>query len=69
MKSEGEMKVLIQDIQKVKKFFDDNVDKTSMWFMTNNPHLGGTKPIMFYLKGRGHKVSAFINAQIEENNE
>lgn len=48
------------------QFFGDEV-KTFLWFNTENPNLGGCKPIDMILKGREEKLAKFINGFIEDN--
>lgn len=57
---------LIDSIQMVRDILDSN-EKTALWFITKNPHLGNSVPINFFLNGRGHKVLKFIKGAKEEN--
>lgn len=41
--------------------------KATLWLGTENPNLGGAKPISMILNGRGHKVLKFVIAALEEN--
>jgi len=50
---------LMNCIDAVKRILGDR-DKTAQWFTTNNPHLGGAKPIEMFIMGRGHRVEQFI---------
>jgi len=61
-----EMKDLIRSLELLKLFFNDD-EKVAFWMTTENPHLGEAKPFNLFLRGRGHKVKAFIEASIEEN--
>lgn len=42
-------------------------EKTSIWFETENPLLGGVAPSYFLVTGRIPKLLKFINNLIEEN--
>jgi len=58
---------LIVDLVSVGDFFKQDHYKTVLWFTTKNPHLGECEPIVFYERNRGHKVTAFIDNQLDEN--
>lgn len=42
-------------------------DKADTWMKTKNPHFGETSPQQLIAIGRGHKVKAFVEAQLQEN--
>lgn len=48
------------------QFFKNEI-KTFLWFDTENPNLGGCRPIDMILKGREEKLKKFINNQLDEN--
>lgn len=62
-----ELADLVQLIRLLDEFFDSDDLKVSVWLSTKNPHLGESKPIDLFLKGRGHKVLAFARNAIDEN--
>lgn len=57
---------LVEAVQNLHDFFDDN-DKVAHWLITDNPHFGGSSPLSLFNRGRGHKVSQFINSAKMEN--
>lgn len=60
-----EMLELMDSIFGVLEIFESEV-KTAQWFTLKNPHLGESRPIDFFLVGRGHKVLKFIKSRMEE---
>lgn len=52
---------------KIKKYFDDDPDKTWTWFQTINPSLGGLSPLNMIKRGRIKKLEQFIDNAIDEN--
>lgn len=53
----------------VMPFFDGDLSKTKLWFESLNPMLGGVSPMGMIDLGRGDKLLAFIECQLEENYE
>jgi len=51
----------------VSEYFEGNPDKTTLWFKTNNPALGGMSPKDMLRFGRYHKLLNFI-LQAKETN-
>lgn len=51
----------------VKEFFDGDVEKAELWFMTKNPLLGGMTPQGMISVCREDKLLAFILSQLAEN--
>ena len=49
------------------EFFKGDKDKYELWWLTENPHLGGSAPIEFIIHGRLNKLSKFIHNQLDEN--
>lgn len=62
-----QMLYLIRTLDLLNLFFNGNEQKTAMWMVTENPNLGGAKPIVFFLKYRGHKVHNFVQSRINES--
>lgn len=48
-------------------FFNGDDEKTTLWFETPNPLLGGIKPSQMLLLDEGHKLLSFIEEQLMEN--
>lgn len=61
-----EFKELVACIKMLKQFLNDD-EKVAFWITAENPFLGEAKPFDLFLRGRGHKVKAFIEDSIEEN--
>jgi hypothetical protein len=61
------MLLLIETIGLLDEFFNDNAHSSAMWLTTKNPLLGNSKPITFFLMGRGIKVFRFAHNAIGEN--
>lgn len=61
-----QMRELVDCIFYLHDFFDD-LDKVSAWMMVKNPHLGNVTPMDLFMRGRGHKVLAFVKGALEEN--
>ena len=53
--------------EKMKKYFDGDVSKTMLWFQTENPSLGGQKPLDMIRKGRVGKLNTFIDNALAGN--
>lgn len=51
----------------VRKYFKYNQAKTTLWFTTKNPLLGGVSPLFMIYTGRIKKLLAFIENQLEGN--
>lgn len=62
-----EVENLVISIRLLNKFFDRDSSKVAAWLTIPNPNLGETRPIDFYMRGRGHKVLSFIENALEEN--
>lgn len=58
---------LLEDYDKVLEFFHGDYGKASFWFTTKNPLLGEIEPVILYMMNRGHKVTSFIDCQLDEN--
>lgn len=52
---------------KVGSFFEFDVDKTALWFETDNVLLGNIKPIEMIVIGRAEKLLLFVDTQLEGN--
>jgi uncharacterized protein (DUF2384 family) len=61
---EPERQAKIADL--VRGFFKDE-EKTKLWFHTENPMLGGIKPIDMIRQGRSEKLLKFVQAMLKEN--
>jgi len=48
-------------------FFKGDMNKTSLWFNTNNPLLGNIKPADMIKLGRVSKLKSFVTETISEN--
>lgn len=51
----------------VKEFFSGDVQKTFLWFNTENVLLGGSKPINMIITGRSDKLLQFIRSSLADN--
>lgn len=63
----NQMVYIVECIKLVDTFFKNDSNKTAAWMKAKNPLLGESSPIMLILRGRGHKVLAFIKSQLDEN--
>jgi hypothetical protein len=58
------------DLEKVRKllltFFGDD-DKVDTWLNSSNANFGGCTPMKLFQADRGHKVLAFVENALEEN--
>jgi len=61
---ESERQRKIADL--VMGFFKDE-EKTRLWFHTENPMLGGIRPIDLIKLGRSEKLLKFVQTAIKEN--
>lgn len=61
------MSVRLQCFDKVKKYFDDDMDKAWKWFYTANPGLGYASPMEMLRNGRAKKLLKFIESRLEGN--
>lgn len=52
---------------KIKAYFNGDVDKTWVWWKTPNPAFGMSTPINMIRVGRIHRVKQFIDNAIDEN--
>lgn len=48
-------------------FFDSDMKKCVQWLETENPNLGGTKPIELIKRGKTKKLYQFVKAAVNEN--
>ncbi|NZD59357.1 hypothetical protein HZU83_22010 [Sphaerotilus montanus] len=55
-------------INTVANIFNGDINKTTTWFKTNNPMLGGVSPRDMIRFGKYEKLRKFIISSIEENN-
>lgn len=62
-----EIENLIHSIRLLEEFFDSDASRVAAWLSIPNPHLGRTRPIELFLRGRGRKVLQFIKGALEEN--
>ena len=51
----------------VRKFFNDDPQKTILWFNTPNPALASEIPLQMIMKGRVNKLLKFIKSSIAQN--
>jgi len=51
----------------VAKFFQNDEERTALWFRTINPLLGNVTPIIMISSGLSEKLLKFIQAAIEDN--
>lgn len=59
---------MVEEIRRlVLKFFDDNEDKTDLWFQSQNPLLGGISPEKMIRAGREERLLIFVQQQLAEN--
>jgi hypothetical protein len=42
-------------------------EKASLWFNSENPHLGGTTPMGMILVGRGDRLEKWIRSALDES--
>ena len=52
---------------KVQKLMGWDDQKTTLWFITSNPHFGDIQPLKLIKMGRSEKVNKFVDAAIENN--
>lgn len=51
----------------VLNYFDDDYEKTMLWFYVDNPALGGVKAIQMIMNGRTDKLLKFIENALDGN--
>ncbi len=51
----------------VTQFFDDDAEKTALWFETPNPLLGGASPYEMIRLGHSEKLRRFVMEALSEN--
>ena len=54
-------------ITMVAGYFEDDQQKTALWFKTPNPSLGGTIPRDMIRLGRYRKLLKFVNEALQAN--
>ena len=58
---------LVEAWARVQDFFDGDVEKTTLWFSTGNPMLGGISPDLMMELGRSKRLLEWIKQQLAEN--
>lgn len=59
--------ILLETFLLVEEFFEGNHAKTTLWFSSPNPLLGGMTPYQMVQLGRGAKLLKFVKQQLAEN--
>ena len=65
--TKAEVLSLMKAVELLKSFFNNDEDKVALLLTLDNPLLGETPPISFFLRGRGYKVLNFIETSLQEN--
>lgn len=58
---------VVECFDKIKAFFNGDMDKTYAWFETKNPALGFISPLDMIKSGRQMKLLKFIDNQVQGN--
>jgi hypothetical protein len=63
----AEAKLLTKCRERVEQFFKGDLDKTRLWFKTQNPLLGDLAPDDFIVMHKTERLLSFIEAQLAQN--
>jgi hypothetical protein len=67
VKSSEDLLKLASSMDLVADFFEGDLKKTKLWFITDNFNFGGVSPLFLIIRGRCHKVYNFIDDAIADN--